>query len=198
MFKPVQEHVFRNKKQRQLLGDKLALARLLKGFSQADALRMCGMLLPGSEDQAQEGGVTRGFLSYVEAGIRGVTKDQLQALAKLYGVSVKHFTDETELDEHQKRMLSTLRAGMRHQLKGPRKQKGLVGRPRKVVALGQATVPVQPKAIPTEPKPGPAITSGDIAILDAIRDCSEPEKVWLRDAIIKLKARMRPTAVAAY
>lgn len=201
MFKSAEDHVFKTKKQRQLLGSKLALARLLKGYSQADALRACGLLLPETEEGLPEGSVARGFLSYVEAGIRGISKDQLNALAKLYGANVKDLTNNVDLDDHQKRMLETLRTNLYKHIPG-RKQKGVLGRPRKIVAVGQtAAAKAKPEFTPPLPvaKPGPSITTGDIAILDAIRDCSEPEKVWLRDAILKLKIRMRPaTAVSAY
>jgi transcriptional regulator with XRE-family HTH domain len=196
MFKSAQEHVFKNKKQRQLLGDKLALARLIKGYSQADALRACGLLIPGAEDTPHEGGVTRGFLSYVESGIRGITLSQLEALATLYGVSVEDLTNNISFDQHQKRMLTTLRAGMYKSVRG-RKPASLGGRSRSVVAVGQATPKQEPVKAAQRPKPSPAITTGDIAILDVIRDCSEPEKAWIRDAILKLKIRMRPGALAA-
>jgi hypothetical protein len=52
----------------------------------------------------------------------------------------------------------------------------------------QATVP--------QAAPQHGITPADIAMLDVVRDCSEPEKVWLRDGLIKLKDRMRSTVAS--
>lgn len=202
MFRPSQDHVFKARFDREILGEKLALARLRKGFTQADALREAGLLIEDEKNRTHEAGVTRGFLTYIEAGTRGINKTQLTALAKLYGESIKYFISKVELTERDRTILKNLRNSVP---RGPqaRKVTTMVHTDRRPVATARVpstrtvTAPQRRmRQMSQVAAIGPTITPGDLALLDAVRDCSEPEKVWLTDGVLKLKARMRPAAPA--
>jgi len=166
---PSKEHVFEAREDREILGQRLELARLRSKLSQLDALEAAGLIektdIPGSWT-----GVTKGFLTYVEKGHRGVTKEQVQKLAKLYGVAVKWLTLTSPLTRAEISELIELRAK--------------IVRGRKPMQLGRT-------AAPTVQKIEHQLTPGDRAILHSVAECSEPEKLWLTSAIERLIKKVR-------
>lgn len=167
---PSKEHIFDTKEEREILGQRLELARLRSGLSQLDALEKCGLIVRTSRE-GYFTGVTKGFLTYVEKGHRGVTKDQVVALAKLYKVSQPWLTSTAPMTRDEIAELIKLRSKITRGRK-----------PSKLVPTIK---------MPPAPAYSHHLTVGDQAVLNAISACSEPEKLWLTEAIDKLIKKIR-------
>ena len=167
---PSKEHVFDTKEEREILGQRLELARLRSGLSQLDALEKCGLIVrTGKEGYFT--GVTKGFLTYVEKGHRGVTPDQLDALAHLYETSAKWLKLTSPLTRNEINELIQLRSK---------------------ITRGRKPAKLTPTIkLPPAPAYSQHLTTGDQAVLNAISACSEPEKLWLTEAIDKLLKKIR-------
>jgi transcriptional regulator with XRE-family HTH domain len=152
MFPP-NDHIFKSRQERELLGQKLAYARLKSGLTQMEAMRQSGLL-------TEHGGVSKGFLAYAEGGTRGVTRDQVKALAKLYGVAIKTLLDPEPLGSNDRRVLNQWLAATRKAPRTPKMKRETMSvetPKRKIVALVRGSKTTKPvKAQPQKAKVAPA------------------------------------------
>jgi transcriptional regulator with XRE-family HTH domain len=169
---PSKEHVFDTREERELLGQRLELARLKKGLAQLDALEQ-STLIQKTERPGYYTGVTKGFLTYVEKGHRGVTQDQLKLLATTYGVAEKWLKLPTPLTRGELSELIELRAK---------------------IVRGRKPLKLSPSVQVPSVKLQEHLTPGDKAILTSVSECSEPEKIWLTGAIAQLLKKVRQHA----
>lgn len=184
---PAQQHVYKTKSQREALGSRLELARLEKGLTQMEALKKAGLIQEIGEKSVS--GVTKGFVTYVEKGKRGITPEQLKKLSILYGKPLSFFTDAV-LPRAEYNKLLRLRAGITRGRRPKTVEPTITvpptppvaavsrrGRKKQVEGVAFAASKLLETPSLSE------LTPGDRAILKAVEGCTEAQKQYLVDAI---------------
>lgn len=192
---PSQTHVYKDKADRETLGQKLKLARLEAGLSQMEATRKAGLITEAGQGKFK--GVTKGFLSYVEEGSRGITSEQLRRLAKAYNVPYAWLVGTTPLTRAEKTRLDKLSS----KITRGRTPQRIVEAPKQVVPLARTpragktrTSKVASEAtskVPEFTAAVPALTPPQEKLLGLTQGLNEVEMYWLLNGVEKIVAKLR-------
>lgn len=198
-----QEHVFTTPKEREMLGNKLELARREKGLTQMELLEKSG-LIKRTAIKGKWEGVTKGFMAYAEKGTRGITKQQLRSLAKVLGkpytwfssteslsrAELKHLNEMRAADERTQRAQTAVQTRKMNRV-GARTQKGT--KESKVAQMGTARTRRAVKAPVAQavvPKCEHHLTKADERLLKTVESYSEAQKDWVVSAVKHLLTRI--------
>ena len=186
---PAHEHVFDDKTKRELLGQKIELERRRKGLSQMEVLRRSGLIKEDPTAKKRVSGVTVGFMTYVERPpYRGVTMEQLRAIAKVLGTSAKRLTAPEPLTRAETNELVKLRAAEETK-KGRKSTTRAVATPAGSKKVATIRMPAGRVKTRTRPRAKPAelvvseLTPADRKILGVVQRFDETQKLFLVPAI---------------